>query len=71
MRTILNFGAPLDIDGERYKNYNDRWSEQFDIIKQFQLKIDEMATELTYNNDEAIIKPTFYSSEVRNEEFRR
>lgn len=27
MRTILNFGGPLDIDGERYKNHNDRWGE--------------------------------------------
>lgn len=27
LRTIINFGAPLEIDDVRYKNINDKWSE--------------------------------------------
>ena len=35
LRAIINFGAPLEIDGVRYKNLNSPWSEQFELIKGF------------------------------------
>lgn len=50
---------------------NDKWSEQFQIIKDFQLEIDKLATDMYYNSDIGILKPQFYSSEVKNEEFKR
>jgi len=68
MRTIINFGAPLNINGVRYKDTNDRKSEQFKIIRDFQWAIYWQARHTKYQDFKATIKPEFYSAEVQNEE---
>lgn len=35
------------------------------------MEIDKLATDMYYNSDIGILKPQFYSSEVKNEEFKR
>lgn len=71
MRTIINFGAPLKIDGTRYKNLNENQKEQFKIIKDFHLEVDAAATDTYFNKSDSLIKPLFLSNDVKNEEFRR
>lgn len=35
MRTFLDFGSPLDIDGQKYNDITDRYLEQRDKVIEF------------------------------------
>ena len=41
MRTMLSLGAPLNINGVRYTDKNDRAGEQNDFAEQFIFEIDQ------------------------------
>lgn len=35
MRSFMNFGSPLHIDGKKYRDITDRYLEQRDIVVQY------------------------------------
>jgi len=45
MRMIVNLGAPLDIDGIRYKHKNDRIQEQNNYVSSFLVDIRDKINE--------------------------
>jgi hypothetical protein len=45
MQTTLTFGAPISHNGTRYKDANDRWLEQKDIIVDFINDVEELLKE--------------------------
>lgn len=68
MRTVINFGAPLNYNEVRYSDINDRKNDQFKIIKDFQVEIFNKVRFKKYWDYDSTIKPEFYSIEVQNEE---
>ena len=42
MRTIINMGTPLDVNGTRFANASDRRDEQWDYAGNFSLKLRDM-----------------------------
>jgi len=45
MRTIINMGQPLEVNGTRYANSSDRSSEQWDLLGNFSAKLRDMVEE--------------------------
>jgi hypothetical protein len=35
MRSFMDFGSPLDIDGKKYNDITDRYLEQRDIVTEY------------------------------------
>lgn len=64
----MDFGAPLDINGEKYTDISDRYVDQVNHVtnyqKQIRAKVKEVR-EFTYS----VIRPEIYSEPLRNEEF--
>lgn len=45
MRTIIQFGQPLEVNGTRYANSSDRSSEQWDLLGNFSAELRDMVEE--------------------------
>ena len=46
VRALVIPGGPIEVDGDRFKNIGDRWSEQDFIISDWEVHIDDLMMEL-------------------------
>jgi hypothetical protein len=64
MRSFMNFGFPLNINGVKYKNVGDRQSEQKKFIGDYQ---SDLVNYLKETFGESNIKPYLFSQAVAEE----
>lgn len=68
MRTIINFGAPLNIDGTRYNDLQDRKNEQRQHSRDFQQEIVKLIEEFKKDNKNGL-DATIFSEDIGSAEF--
>ena len=68
IRSFMEFGAPLFIDGVEYKDITDRFSDQKKIIYNYQKKVQDKVREIR-DYSYSLIKPDMWSEALMNEDF--
>ena len=63
MRTIINFGAPLDIGGTKYNDIQDRYTEQRQYSRDFQSEIVKLIEDFKKENKNGL-DVTIFSEDV-------